>query len=202
MKKLGLVLAFVLALAVTGFTQNNGLVINDFEGPISGGPDGTVDFGSGNGSSLNVTASKDIKNDGNQSLKAEFDAVDGGYMYIARGIGLDAKNAGWMVSPEKIDWKKYNAIAVYVYGTDSKTKIAIDLKDSGNELWRYIFEDNFKGWKQVVCPFASFMARDDWQPDNADKNITLDFPVKSYQFEPLPVAKGTLYFDSVELVNK
>ena len=202
MKKLGLVLAFVLTLVATGSTQGNGLLIDDFEGNIFGGADGTVDFGAGNGSDLKVSAAKDIKYAGNQSLKAEYDAVAGGYMYIAKGSGLDAKKAEWLLAGDKIDWKKYNAIAIYVYGTDSKTKIAVDLKDSGNELWRYTFEDNFKGWKQVVCPFASFMARDDWQPDNADKNITMDFPIKSYQFEPLPVAKGALYFDSVELINK
>ena len=44
--------------------------------------------------------------------------------------------------------------------------------------------------------------RDDWQPEAADKNGQLDFPVKIFQFEPLPVSKGTLYFDTVELVKK
>jgi hypothetical protein len=44
--------------------------------------------------------------------------------------------------------------------------------------------------------------RDDWQPDGADKNGQIDFPIKVCQFEPLPGSKGTLYFDTVELVKK
>ena len=35
-----------------------------------------------------------------------------------------------------------------------------------------------------------------------DKNGTIDFPIKVIQFEPLPGSKGTLYFDTVELVKK
>jgi hypothetical protein len=89
-----------------------------------------------------------------------------------------------------------------MYGNDSKTRVAVDLKDSGNEMWRIIVTDDFKGWKQVVCPLKDFFARSDWQPDNADKNGAIDFPLKSYQFEPLAVAKGTLYFDDVELSVK
>ena len=59
---------------------------------------------------------------------------------------------------------------VYVYGTDSKAKIAFDIKDNGAEIWRFITEDDFKGWKRVVCNFKKFLVRDDWQPENADKN--------------------------------
>lgn len=196
------ILIFVLAFAAVCFAKEQVLLLNDFEGPVSGGPDGTVDFGAGNGSSVEVTAATDIIHSGKQSLKVEFDAVSGGYMYIAKGFGLTAKNAFWMVKQEEINWKDYNAIAFYMYGSDSKAKVAIDVKDNGNEMWRYIFEDNFKGWKQIVCPFSKFFARGDWQPQNADKNATMDFPLKSYQFEPLPVAKGTLYFDDVELVKR
>jgi hypothetical protein len=203
MRKLSyLILIFVLALAGVSFAQEKALLLNDFEGQVSGGPEGTVDFGSGNGSAVEVTAATDITHSGKQSLKVKFDAVSGGYMYIAKGFGLDAKNAAWMVKQGSINWKDYNALAFYMYGSDSKARIAIDVKDNGNELWRYIFEDNFKGWKQIVCPFSQFFARGDWQPQNADKNATMDFPLKSYQFEPLPIAKGTLYFDDVELVKQ
>jgi hypothetical protein len=44
--------------------------------------------------------------------------------------------------------------------------------------------------------------RDDWQPATADKNAKIDFPIKIFQFEPLPSSQGTLYFDTVELVKK
>ncbi|TAM40455.1 hypothetical protein EPN54_02660, partial [bacterium] len=165
-------------------------------------PEGTVDFGAGNGSSVAVSQATDIKNTGNQALKVVYDAVPGGYIYVARGTGLDAKNANWSIKPEDIKWENYSAISFYMYGTDSKEKIAFDIKDNGGEIWRFILEDNFKGWKQIICKFDKFMVRDDWQPDGADKNGKLDFPIKVFQFEPLPGSKGTLYFDTVELVKK
>ena len=201
MKRLILAAALFLGTIGVCFSAEN-LLIDDFEGAISAGPEGTVDFGAGNGSAVNVTASRDIKNTGKQSLKVDFDAVQGGYIYVARGKGLDAKNANWMVKPEDIKWEEYKGITFYMYGADSKEKVAFDIKDNGDEIWRFVVEDNFKGWKQINCDFDKFVARDDWQPNTADKNLKLDFPIKIFQFEPLPVAKGTLYFDTVELVKK
>lgn len=198
------VLVFVLALSFMGlgFAADELLLIDGYEVTISGGPEGTVDFGAGNGSVVDVSGVTDIVHGGKQSLKVTYDAVSGGYIWVARGYDLDAKNAGWLVKGGDISWNKYNTIAFYMYGSDSKTKIAFDIKDNGGEILRYIFEDNFKGWQQVVCLFKDFVARDDWQPQNAEKNGQLDFPVKSYQFEPLPPAKGTLYFDDAELLKK
>lgn len=199
-----IVLAAVLVLGAAGlcFAAGNNLLIDDFEISVSGGPEGTVDFGSGNGSGVEVTQATDIKNTGNQALKVVYDAAPGGYIYVARGTGLDAKNANWSLKPEDIKWENYSAISFYMYGMDSKAKIAFDIKDNGGEIWRFMLEDNFKGWKQIVCKFDKFMVRDDWQPDGADKNGQLDFPIKVFQFEPLPESKGTLYFDTVELVKK
>ena len=197
-----LVLGLLLAVTTVCFAQKQSLLIDDFEGVILGGPEGTVDFGAGNGSTIQVTASTDIKQTGKQSIKIDFDAVADGYMYIAKGEGLDAKNAGWLIKPKDITWDKYGAISFYMYGTGSGEDIAFDIKDSGNELWRFMVKDDTKGWKQVVCPFDKFFCRGDWQPDNADKNATLDFPIKSFQFEPRPKAKGTLYFDTVTLIEK
>lgn len=194
--------AFVLGLVGLCFTQEKNLVLDDFEISVSGGPQGTVDFGAGNGSSVEVTQATDIKNTGDKALKVVYDAVPGGYIYVARGTGLDAKNANWTLKPEDIKWENYSAISFYMYGTDSKAKIAFDIKDNGGEIWRFVTEDNFKGWKQIVCKFDKFMVRDDWQPENADKNGKLDFPIKIFQFEPLAGSKGTLYFDTVELVKK
>jgi hypothetical protein len=204
MKRVLLLLA-VLCLGITVSlysAEKQLLLIDDFEGEISGVPDGTVDYGAGNGSSIEVSAATDVVHGGKQALKVTFDAVSGGYMWVARGFDLNAKGTGWLLDYKDINWNKYNALAFYMYGSDSKTRIAFDLKDNGNEMWRYIIEDNFKGWKKIICPFNEFFARSDWQPDNADKNVTLDFPLKSYQFEPLPEAKGTLYFDDVELVKQ
>ncbi len=196
--------ATALFLGLTGisFAAEGNLLVDDFEIAVSAGPSGTVDFGAGNGSTINVTAATDIKNSGRQALKVDFDAVTGGYMYVARGEGLDAHNTGWLVNPESIKWEDYKAFSFYMYGSDSKGKIAFDLKDNGNEIWRFIVEDNFKGWKQIICNFDQFTSRSDWQPDNSDKNGVLNFPVKSFQFEPLPPLKGTIYLDTVELVKK
>jgi len=202
MKKAALVFAFILSLTGFGFAADELLLIDSYEVTISGGPEGTVDFGAGNGSVVDVSGATDIVHGGKQSLKVTYDAVAGGYIYVARGFDLDAKNAGWLMKAGDINWNKYNAIAFYMYGSDSKTKIAFDIKDNGGEILRYTFEDNFKGWQQVVCLFKDFVARDDWQPQTAEKNGQLDFPIKSYQFEPLPPAKGTLYFDDAELLKK
>ena len=197
-------LSAALALFVAGncLAEDGNFLLDDFEVSVSGGYEGTVDFGAGNGSSVTVTAASDIKNSGNQSLKVVYDAAGGGYIYVARGSGLDAKNANWKIKPSDIKWENYSAISFYVYGTDSKAKIAFDIKDNGGEMWRFITVDDFKGWKRVVCNFDKFMVRDDWQPPDADKNGKLDFPIKIFQFEPLPESKGILYFDTVELVKK
>jgi len=202
MRSLSLALAFLLCAVTFSLAQDKDLLIDDFEGVISGGLDGTVDFGAGGGSSVEVTADTNLKYSGKQSLKVIYDAISGGYMWVARGFDLDAKNTAWLVKPQDIDWAKYKAFSFYMYGNNSKAQIAFDIKDNGNEMWRFIVEDNFKGWKQIILTFNEFFARSDWQPDNADKNATLDFPIKSFQFEPRPEAKGTLYFDDVELMNK
>lgn len=197
-------LAIVLALVLTTvcFAEQKFLLIDDFEGAISSGPAGTIDFGTGNGSTLQVVASPENKQSGEQGIKVDFDAVEGSYMWIARGEGLDTDNAGWLVKTEDIAWDKYDAISFYMYGTGSNAIIAYDIKDNGNEIWRFLVKDDFKGWKQILCAFNEFVMRDDWQPDSSDKNGQLDFPLKSYQFEPKPPSKGTLYFDAVALREK
>ncbi|MFA4992356.1 MAG: carbohydrate binding domain-containing protein [Candidatus Omnitrophota bacterium] len=197
-------LAVLAVLSAEGIVlaEGNNLLVDDFEIAITGGPDGTVDFGAGNGSSVEVIESTDIKNSGNKAMKVVYDAVGGGYIYVSRGTGLDAKNANWNINPSDIKWEEYNAISFYVYGTDSKARIAFDIKDNGGEIWRFVTEDDFKGWKRVVCNFDKFVVRDDWQPESADKNLQLDFPIKIFQFEPLSESKGTLYFDTVELVKQ
>ena len=182
-------------------SQNGSVLIDSFEGDISGGPQGTVDYGSGNGSSVVVSAATDIKQDGLQSLKVEYDAIQDGYMWMARGFGLDAVNAAWIVMNTDIDWTVYANLSFSLYGNAGKEVIAVDVKDAGGEMWRYKITDDTAGWKTVVCPLNQFEARSDWQPDSADKNGMMDFPLKSYQFEVLAPAKGVVYFDKVELTK-
>lgn len=201
-KKIFLITALFLGALGISFAAEDNLLIDDLEITVYGGPDGTVDFGAGNGSSVNVTAARDVKNTGNQSIKVDYDAANGGYIYVARGKSLDAKNADWLVNPKSVKWEEYKGFSFYVYGRDSKARIAFDIKDNGDELWRFVITDDFKGWKKIICDFDKFTVRDDRQPKSADKNAKIDFPVKIFQFEPLPVAKGTLYFDTVELVRK
>ncbi|MBL7070374.1 MAG: hypothetical protein ISS27_02750 [Candidatus Omnitrophica bacterium] len=207
MKIVGLFFLVVILAAVFFFQSgilnaNDALLIDNLEIAVSGGPQGTVDFGSGGDSSVEVNTDSSIKNQGDQSVKVVYMAVDGGHMWIARGTGLDASNAGWTTEVKDIDWDKYNAISVYVYGENSGSSIAFDLKDAGSEMWRYIITDDFDGWKQVVFPFDQFYARSDWQPASADNNSQMDFPVQSYQFEPLAPGKGTFYFDQVEVIKE
>ena len=194
---------FLVLCSVAYSQENNELLLDDFEGVISGGEQGTVDFGSGGGSTVDVSASKETKYHGEQALEVKFDAMDGGYMWVARGYDLTVKGAGaWLVEPKDIDFSKYNAVSFYIYGANSKAQVAIDLVDSGFEYWRYLIDDNFSGWKEFTIPFSDFFARGDWQPEKADKNGQLNFPIKAFQFEPRPAAKGTLYFDYVRLVKK
>ena len=203
MKKAGF-LTITLALLIAGacLAESNNLLLEDFEISVSNGPEGTVDFGSGNGSEVEVMQATNIKNTGNQSLKVVYNAVDGGFIYVARGSGLDAKHAQWRVNPLDVKWENYSGISFYIYGTDSKAKVAFDIKDNGGEIWRFITQDDFKGWKRVVVSFDKFIVRDDWQPNDADQNAQIDFPIKVFQFEPLSGSKGTLYFDTVELIKK
>ena len=196
-----LVAGLFLICAVSSAADVAPVVIDDFEGPLTPGKTGTVDFGAGNDSKVQVSAAKDIKQSGEQSMKVMFDAVSGGYMWIARGSDIDAQPS-WLVKPTDIKWEDFNSIGFFMYGANSGAKIAFDIKDNTNEIWRYIVTDDFKGWKEIVCPLADFFARSDWQPATADKNGKIDFPIKSFQFEPLPEAKGTLYFDKVMVLKK
>lgn len=190
------VVTFCFAAEECGLTNT---LIDDFEGTISGGAEGTVDFGAGNGSTVEVTADTEVKQSGAQSLKVNYAAVSGGYIWIARGSGLDAANAGWLVNPADINWQGYQAITFYLYANNSGGFIAFDIKDNGGEMWRYLVENNFTGWKKITCNFSDFYARDDWQPADADKNAELDFPIASYQLEPLPAQQGVIYVDKVTL---
>jgi hypothetical protein len=120
-----LIMVMVFCFVLPTLAQDKGLLIDDFEGRIFGGPEGTVDFGAGGGSSVEVAAATDIRYSGKQSLKITYDAVSGGYIWIARGFGLDAKNTAWLIKPEDIDWQKLRGIASYMYGSNSKARISL-----------------------------------------------------------------------------
>jgi hypothetical protein len=195
-----LVVVIAVALLYAKRSVSAVLLLDDFEGEISSS---TVDYGVGGGSEMQVVASGDIKYHGQQSVKLEYNSVKDGYMWMARGCGLDVKGAAkWLVKPENINWSKYSAFSFYIYGTNSGTSIAVDIIDSGFEYFRFMIKDDFSGWKQIICPFDQFFARGDWQPNKAQTNAKLDFPVYSFQFEPRSLTKGTVYFDYVHLIGK
>lgn len=199
------VIIAVTILGVGAFMAINSskgdLLIDDFEGEISAK---TVDYGTGAGAIISdVSAAKDIKYHGEQSLKFVYEEVPDGYMWLARGYNLDVKGAAvWLADPKNINWKRYYAFSFYLYGTNSGASIALDLIDSGFEYQRTMIKDDFIGWKQIVCPLDKFMPRGDWQPEKADANGKIDFPINAFQFEPRSVGKGTLHIDYVQLLEK
>jgi hypothetical protein len=135
-------------------------------------------------------------------MKIEYDLAPSGYMWIARGYGLDAEGAGcWLQTPQQINWQQFNALSIQVYGANTGGVIALDVKDAGGELWRFLIDDNFTGWQQVKCRFKHFFPRGDWQPQAATVNEKLDFPIQSYQLEPRLPGQGVYYFDCVKLIN-
>lgn len=184
-----------LLLIVGCQSAPNDVLIDSFEGQIN---IETVDSGSSEGSVVEVGSSKAFKVCAEQSLRIEYDLKPSGYMWVARGYDLDVGGAAsWEVKPSDIRWKKFNAVILYMYGSNSQGVIAFDLKDNGGEAWRFLLDDDFTGWKKIICRFNEFFPRNDWQPETAQVNGTLDFPIKSFQFEPRMPGKGTYYFDCI-----
>jgi len=200
MKSIYCFLTVSLMVLLSGCSSGpQGLMLDSFEGIIS---KKTVDYGSSAGSSLKVTADKALKACGRQSMKLVYALKSSGYMWAARGFNLKVKGAGaWLVKPRDINWTKYNSFSFYMYGENTSGVIVFDIKDSGGEMWRFLVDDDFTGWKKIICPFSQFFVRKDWQPQNADNNGKLDFPIMSFQFEPLSPGKGSYSFDCVQLAK-
>jgi hypothetical protein len=199
------VVIFIIVLAALGasfylvrpYFAPPEVLIDSFEGPLDAQ---TVDYGASENSQVAVHAYKTLKVCGEQSLKIEYNLKPSGYMWVARGYGLDVAGAGrWEIEPEKIFWKRYNAFSVSMRGRNAGGVIAFDIKDAGGEMWRFLLADDFEGWKEIVCPFEQFFLRGDWQPEDARKDEVLDFPIKSFQFEPRLPGTGVYYFDCVKL---
>ncbi|MCA9401016.1 MAG: hypothetical protein KC713_05280, partial [Candidatus Omnitrophica bacterium] len=56
-------------------------------------------------------------------------------------------------------------------------------------------------WQTIQAPFNKFTSREDWQPQTATVDQVMDFPLKSFQFEPKKSGKGELFIDCVFLVD-
>lgn len=175
------------------------ILIDSFEGELN---HETVDFGSSMGSTIKIEAEKQLKVCGEQSLKLEYLLDRDGYMWAARGYNVDVKGAGkWLKKPQAIKWRSFDAFSLYMYGSNSGGIINFDIKDAGNEMWRFVLKDNFEGWREIISPFSSFFLREDWQPQNAERNKVLDFPVMAFQFEPRLKSSGIYYFDCVKVIK-
>ncbi len=175
------------------------LMLDSFEGPLNSR---TVDYGSDSNTRIRVVSSPLIKKCGRQSLLIDYKLSEDGYMYCARGFGLDVPGAHWAgPNPKDIEWSNYTGFSIQVHGSNQGT-IAFDVRDNGGELHRFMIEDNFRGWREIIVPFSSLTARTDWQPKSADGNKTLDFPIWTFQFEPKNVGEGKAYFDCVMLIKE
>lgn len=201
MKKIHFFIAGLLVFFISGCESGpKEVLFDDFEGVLNSE---TVDFGAGEGSSLEVKADKELKVSGEQSLRIDYYLKPSSYMWVARGYNLDVKGAAkWLVEPQNINWKKYKAISINMYGRNSGGVIAFDIKDAQEEIWRFLLDDDFEGWKEIICPFSQFFARRDWQPEHADRNEILNFPIKSFQLEPRLPGNGICNFDCVKVVKK
>jgi hypothetical protein len=200
MKKvfLPLVAVVILFAAACSFGPKE-MLIDSFEGDIN---NKTVDYGASNTSSLVVSADRELKVCGEQSLRLDYQLKTSGYMWAARGYNLDVKTAAkWEVEPNKIPWKNFNAISLQMYGQNTGSVVAFDIKDAAGEYWRFLLDDDFSGWKEITCPFDNFFARKDWQPEKATRNDILDFPIMSFQFEPRLPGKGVYRFDCVKAIK-
>jgi len=198
----GLIIFAMIIVAVIFFRlfpkENEKLLIDDFEGKLN---NKTIDFGSSQESKITVTSSQKLAACGNSSLKMSYNLKPQGYMYCAKGYGLDAPESKWDIKYDKINWESYNAINFFVYADNNGT-IAFDIKDAGGEIWRHLLDLDFVGWQEIKCDFSDFVPREDWQPSTSDGNKILNYPIKSFQWEPKIVGEGTLYFDCVSLDEK
>lgn len=175
------------------------MTLDSFEGDID---NTTVDYGASNSSSMTAIADTELKVCGEQSLKLDYQLKSGGYMWAARGYDLDVIGAAkWETEPQKVPWRNFNAISLQMYGQNTGSVVAFDIIDSGKEYWRFILDDDFSGWKEIICPFDVFFARKDWQPEKTAKNEILDFPIMAFQFEPRLPGKGIYRFDCVKAVR-
>ena len=88
----------LLGALLLGCESAQDLLIDNFEGELNSQ---TVDFGTSEGSFLEVSASGDFKVCDAQSMKIEYTLKPSGYMWAARGFNLDVEGAGqWLIKPQ------------------------------------------------------------------------------------------------------
>lgn len=99
------------------------------------------------------------------------------------------------------DWSRFRALSFWMYGTNSRQMFVVELNDSGEEHFRSpIITDDFTGWKQIVIPFEEFASRDDWQPENAEIDLAITWPLKDFQPFASVGGSGYILIDLVEAI--
>ncbi len=204
MRKIFIIITFVLLIPALRIFAMTNLLIDDFEGSISSGPIESVGTGANGSSTIKIAPDTTIKYSGKQSLKVTFDTSEKtGAAWVTRGYELEeTPNSSWLVKPEEIAWEQYAAISFYIYGANSRSIIKLHIIDSDHEVLEYTLKDDFTGWNKLTCAFADFYTSPSWQSKNAKTNGQVDFPIKSFTFIFPLGQKGTLYFDHAELIAK
>lgn len=109
------------------------------------------------------------------------------------------------------DWSAYDALAFWLYGTNTGAAVQIDLFDNraadstgdSAERWFYRVTDDYSGWREFMIPFAQFQRRTDFQPSGApDDGLGLT-EVSGYAFGfPAGVGAQVTHLDNVRLVGE
>ena len=128
----------------------------------------------------------------NDVLKLEIDVQDYG------GIGRTFE-------PTAEDWRPYQGMGFWFYGSNSGERIQVELYDNRiagsteSERYEYRFNDDFRGWRAFRVPFSSFVRSTDFQPEGVpDDGLTLA-EVWGYDIVVPPTA-ATLFFDNFALL--
>lgn len=207
--KEAILFVIILAVGFNFYTNRNvtkNVLIDNFEGKIAVD---TTDFGSSPNSWIKATGSSQQLKCGLKSLQIDYNLAPGGYVYCARGHDIYKRtdssswkkgNSGWEIKPDDIDWSTFDGISFYIRG-DSLSPIAIDIKDTYDQLWRFTIRKKLQGWEKITIPFEEFKTRTDWQPPKARRNNKMDFPIKTFQIEPKKQGTGTLYIDCLKAVT-
>lgn len=129
-------------------------------------------------------------------------AVQGRY-----ALRIDSVLKDWngvVVQPPKdqvFDWSSFRALSLWVFGTNSGQMFVVELNDKGEEHFRSpLITDDFTGWKQIVIPFEEFASRQDWQPENADIDLDITWPIKDFQPFASVGGAGYILIDLIEVI--
>ncbi|MGE5483061.1 MAG: carbohydrate binding domain-containing protein [Bacteroidota bacterium] len=133
--------------------------------------------------------------------------VDDPTAHGQRALRIDSVTKDWNGVPisaagdKEFDWSDYRALSMWVYGTNSGVGFFVELNDKGEEHFRSpLIVDDFIGWKQIVIPFEEFLSRDDWQPDTADMDLEITWPIRDFQPFTGASGEGYILIDLIEVI--